>query len=308
MNIATNLIELIGNTPLLEVRRIEESHHLAARLLVKIEAFNPGGSVKDRAALAMIEDAEAAGRLKAGGTIIEPTSGNMGIGLAWIAAIKGYKVILTMPESMSEERRKILAAFGAKLILTPAAGGMTAAIAKAEELEAATPGAVIMRQFENPANPMAHQLTTAQELWRDTDGQLDFFVAGIGTGGTITGTARGLKAHNPRIRIVGVEPADSAVIEGGKPGPHKIQGIGAGFIPKNYDPTVVDCVTSVTADQAIEAARLLASHEGVLAGISSGAALAAAMRIAGDSANVGHTVVALLPDTGDRYLSTGLFT
>ena len=308
MNIATNLIELIGNTPLLEVRRIEESYRLAARLLVKVEAFNPGGSVKDRAALAMIEDAEAAGRLKPGGTIIEPTSGNMGIGLAWIAAIKGYKVILTMPESMSEERRRILAAFGARLVLTPAEGGMKAAIAKAEELEGATPGAIIMRQFENPANPMAHQLTTAQELWRDTGGNIDYFVAGVGTGGTITGTARGLKAHNPRIRIVGVEPAESAVIEGGKPGPHKIQGIGAGFIPKNYDPTVVDCVTQVTADQATEAARLLASHEGLLAGISSGAVLAAAMRIAGDTANAGRTVVALLPDTGDRYLSTGLFS
>lgn len=307
MKICKNLTELIGNTPLLELCNIEAAEGLAARLLVKIEAFNPGGSVKDRAALAMIDAAERSGELRPGGTVIEPTSGNTGIGLAWIAAVRGYRMILTMPESMSEERRKILRFLGAELVLTPAAEGMKGAIAEADRICAATPGAIVMRQFENPANPMAHELTTAREIWRDTDGRVDVFVAGIGTGGTISGTGRGLKQRNADIEVVGVEPAASAVIEGRPAGPHKIQGIGAGFIPRNYDPAVVDRVVAVGDDEAIAAARMLALHEGLMVGISSGAALAAALDIARDPASAGRTVVALLPDTADRYLSTALF-
>ncbi|MBD5327985.1 MAG: cysteine synthase A [Muribaculaceae bacterium] len=307
MNIAKNLTELIGRTPLLEAGRLAEKEGLKANLLLKLESFNPGGSVKDRVALSMIEAAEAEGRLTPGATIIEPTSGNTGIGLAWVATVKGYKLILTMPETMSVERRKLLAALGATLVLTPGADGMKGAIARAEELRAQTPGSIILSQFDNPANPEAHYRTTAREIWDDTDGRVDIFVACVGTGGTVSGTARGLKEHNPAIRAIAVEPAASPVISGGTPGPHKIQGIGAGFIPGNYDPAVIDSVMTVTDDEAFNAARLLAATEGVLAGISSGAAISAAIRLARLPENAGKTIVALLPDTGERYLSTPLF-
>ncbi len=307
MNIADNLTELIGRTPLLNARRLVAARQLNARLLLKLESFNPGGSVKDRVALSMIEAAEAAGILTPGATIIEPTSGNTGIGLAWVATVKGYKLILTMPETMSVERRKLLAALGATLVLTPGAEGMKGSIARAEQLRDQTPGSVILSQFDNPANPRAHYRTTAREIWQDTDGQVDIFVACVGTGGTVSGTARGLKEHNPAIQAVAVEPAGSPVLSGGKPGPHKIQGIGAGFIPGNYDPRVINSVMTVTDDEAFEAARLLAATEGVLAGISSGAAIAAALRLAALPENAGRTILALLPDTGERYLSTPLF-
>ena len=307
MKIAYSLTELIGRTPLLEVRNIERAEALKGHILVKIEAFNPGGSIKDRAALSMIETAERAGIITPGATLIEPTSGNTGIGLAWIAAVKGYKLILTMPESMSVERRKLLAALGATLVLTPAAEGMKGAIARAEQLHRDTPGSFIPSQFDNRANPAIHEVTTAREIWDDTDGRVDILVAGVGTGGTITGTARGLKQRNPDIKAYAVEPEESPVLSGGKPGPHKIQGIGAGFVPSNYDPTVVDGVMQVDADEAAAASRLLAAHEGLLAGISSGAALAAALRLARLPENEGKYIVAILPDTGDRYLSTPLF-
>ena len=307
MKIAYSLTELIGHTPLLEVRNIERIEALKGHILVKIEAFNPGGSIKDRAALSMIETAERAGIITPGATLIEPTSGNTGIGLAWIAAVKGYKLILTMPESMSVERRKLLAALGATLVLTPAAEGMKGAIARAEQLHRDTPGSFIPSQFDNRANPAIHEVTTAREIWDDTDGRVDILVAGVGTGGTITGTARGLKQRNPDIKAYAVEPEESPVLSGGKPGPHKIQGIGAGFVPSNYDPTVVDGVMQVDADEAAAASRLLAAHEGLLAGISSGAALAAALRLARLPENEGKYIVAILPDTGDRYLSTPLF-
>ncbi|MBD5425529.1 MAG: cysteine synthase A [Bacteroides sp.] len=307
MNIAKNLTELIGRTPLLEAGRLAEKEGLKANLLLKLESFNPGGSVKDRVALSMIEAAEAEGRLTPGATIIEPTSGNTGIGLAWVATVKGYKLILTMPETMSVERRKLLAALGATLVLTPGADGMKGAIARAEELRAQTHGSIILSQFDNPANPEAHYRTTAREIWDDTDGRVDIFVACVGTGGTVSGTARGLKERNPAIRAIAVEPAASPVISGGTPGPHKIQGIGAGFIPGNYDPAVIDSVMTVTDDDAFNAARLLAATEGVLAGISSGAAISAAIRLACLPENAGKTIVALLPDTGERYLSTPLF-
>lgn len=300
-------MELIGKTPLLEVSRLTAAEGLQARLLVKLESFNPGGSVKDRAAWAMIEDAEREGTLRPGGTLIEPTSGNTGIGLAWVARLKGYKLILTMPDTMSSERRSLLKALGATLVLTPGAAGMKGAIDKAEELCASTPGSLILRQFDNPANPAIHELTTAEEIWSDTDGKVDVFVASAGTGGTVSGTARGLKRHNPAIRIVAVEPSESPVLSGGSPASHKIQGIGAGFIPKNYDASVVDCVFPVSGDEAILHTRLLALHEGVLAGISSGAALCAAMQLARREENQGKTIVVLLPDTGERYLSTSLF-
>lgn len=303
----TSLTQLIGDTPLLEVTNIEHTLNLPARLLVKLESFNPGGSAKDRPALAMIEDAEHDGRLSPGATIIEPTSGNTGIGLAWIGRVKGYKVILTMPETMSIERRNLLKAYGAILELTPGAEGMAGAVSRAEQLRASIPGAVILGQFDNPSNPKAHAKTTGEEIWRDTDGRVDYFVAGVGTGGTISGVSRALKSHDPDIITVAVEPADSPILSGGAPGPHKIQGIGANFIPVNYDPEVVDRVMTATTDQAFEAARLLASQEGLLAGISSGAALSAAINIARDPANRGKTIVALLPDTGERYLSTPLF-
>lgn len=307
MKIAKDLTQLIGSTPLLDVKRMAVAEGLKARVLVKLESFNPGGSVKDRVALAMVEVAEAAGTLKPGATIIEPTSGNTGIGLAWVATVKGYKLVLTMPETMSLERRNLLKALGATLVLTPGAEGMNGAIRRAGELRDATPGSVILQQFENPANPRAHERTTAEEIWADTDGGVDIFVAGVGTGGTVSGTASGLKAKNPAIRAVAVEPATSAVISGGKPGPHKLQGIGAGFIPKNYDPAAIDEVMAITDNEAIGASRALAQTEGVLAGISSGAALAAAVKLARRPENEGKTIVALLPDTGERYLSTVLY-
>ncbi len=305
--ICESLTELIGNTPLLEVKRIEEAEGLKARLIVKIESFNPGGSVKDRVAFAMIEDAEKKGLLKPGGVIIEPTSGNTGIGLAWVATVKGYKLILTMPETMSIERQNLLKALGATLVLTPGSEGMKGAIAKAEQLRDETPGAIILQQFENPANPEAHRRTTGEEIWRDTDGRIDIFVAGVGTGGTLSGTSETLKAYNPEIKSIGVEPATSAVLSGEQAGPHKIQGIGAGFVPGNYHSDVVDEVVKITDDEAIRASRMLAQKEGLLVGISSGAALAVAMKEAKKPENEGKMIVALLPDTGERYLSTILY-
>ena len=302
-----SLTELIGNTPLLELSNIEQSFGLKARLIAKVEFFNPGGSVKDRVALAMIEDAERNGLLVPGATIIEPTSGNTGIGLAWVASVKGYKLILTMPETMSQERQKLLKALGATLELTPGADGMNGAIRRANELKELHPGSFIPQQFDNPTNPQAHISTTAEEIWRDTDGKIDMFVAGVGTGGTLSGTAKGLKNHNPLIKAIAVEPANSAVISGGKVGAHKLQGIGAGFIPQNYNPEVVDQVFPVKDDEAMKASRLLAQKEGLLVGISSGAALHAAISLAQNEENVGKTIVVLLPDTGERYLSTELF-
>lgn len=307
MNVATSLTQLIGRTPLLEVKNIERTEALKGRILVKLESFNPGGSVKDRAALSMIETAEQAGLLTPGATIIEPTSGNTGIGLAWISAVKGYKLILTMPDTMSVERRKLLAAFGAQLVLTPGAEGMKGAIAKASELHESIPGSIIPSQFDNPANPAIHERTTAREIWEDTDGKVDILVSAVGTAGTLTGTARGLKKRNPAVKAYAVEPAESPVLSGGKPGPHKIQGIGAGFIPGNYDSTVVDGIIRVESLEAFAGARLLADREGVLAGISSGAALCAAMQLARMPENEGKIIVAILPDTGERYLSTPLF-
>ena len=306
--IARQITELIGHTPLLELSNYNRNKRLKARLIGKLEYFNPAGSVKDRVALAMIEDAERSGRLRPGATLIEPTSGNTGVGLALVSAVKGYTLILTMPETMSEERRKLLQAYGARLVLTPGAEGMSGAIAKAEELRDSIPGAVILQQFENPANPAAHIHSTAEEIWQDTDGQVDIFVACVGTGGTISGTGKGLKARRPDIRIVAVEPAESPVLSGGKAGPHKIQGIGAGFIPKTYDSGVVDQIMTVPGDEAIRTARELAREEGILVGISSGAAVYAATALATLPENEGKNIVVLLPDTGERYLSTELFT
>ena len=305
--IAKQLTDLVGNTPLLELSNYNKAKGLKARLIVKLESFNPAGSVKDRVALAMIEDAEASGLLKPGATIIEPTSGNTGIGLAFVAAAKGYKLILTMPDTMSVERRNLLKALGAELVLTPGANGMKGAIARAEELKAATPGAVILQQFDNPPNPAMHERTTGQEIWRDTEGVVDIFVAGVGTGGTVSGVGAALKKHNPAVKVVAVEPTDSPVLSGGAPGAHKIQGIGAGFVPKNYNPAVVDEILQVTNDDAIRAGRELAKLEGLLVGISSGAAVSAATRLALLPENAGKTIVALLPDTGERYLSTLLY-
>lgn len=299
-----NLTDLIGNTPLLEVSGLDGQQ---ARIALKLEKYNPGGSVKDRIALAMIEDAEQKGTLKAGATIVEPTSGNTGIGLAWVARAKGYKTILTMPDTMSVERRNLLKAFGAEIVLTPGAEGMKGAIAKAEEIRQNTPGAVILGQFTNLANPAAHERTTAQEIWRDTDGKVDIFVAGIGTGGTVSGTGKGLKAHKASIQAIGVEPASSAVITTGVPGKHKIQGIGAGFVPQTFLKDYVDNVLTVTDDDAFAGARLLADRLGLLVGISSGAAFSAAYELAKKPENKGKLIVALLPDTGERYLSTPLF-
>lgn len=301
-----SLIDLIGNTPLVQLNNIMTDFNLKACILAKIESFNPGGSVKDRAALAMIKDAEQKGQLSPGALIIEPTSGNTGVGLAWIASLKGYKVVLTMPETMSIERQKLLKALGAEIILSPGAEGMAGAIKKAEELRDNTPGSIIIGQFDNPSNPEAHTSTTAQEIWRDTNGNIDFFVAGVGTGGTLCGTARGLKAHNPNIKAIAVEPAESPILSNGNAGPHKIQGIGANFIPKNYDASVVDEVATVKGDDAITTAQLLARREGIFCGISSGAALNAAIKIAQQPENEGKTIVVLLPDTGERYLSTEL--
>ncbi len=305
--IAKKLTDLIGNTPLLELSNYEEEQGLKARLVAKLEYFNPAGSVKDRAALAMIEDAESKGLLKKGSLLVEPTSGNTGVGLAFVAAARGYRLVLTMPDTMSVERRKLLAALGAQIVLTPGAEGMKGAVAKAEELQRRNPGSLILQQFENPANPAAHRRTTAQEIWRDTDGKVDVFVAGVGTGGTISGVGAGLKEHNPSVEIVAVEPADSPVLSGGKPGPHKIQGIGAGFVPKIYDGSVVDRVMQVSNDDAIRASRRLAADEGLMVGISSGAAVYAAAELARQEKYAGKTIVVLLPDTGERYLSTVLY-
>ena len=302
-----DLTALVGGTPLLEVGNIERLEGLKARVIVKLECFNPGGSVKDRVALAMIEAAERDGRLRPGTVIIEPTSGNTGIGLAWVASVKGYPLILTMPETMSLERQNLLRALGATLVLTPGSEGMKGAIRRAEELRMEHPGAIILQQFENPANPEAHVHTTAEEIWRDTDGGVDIFVAGVGTGGTLSGVAKGLKGHNPKVRTVAVEPAGSPVLSGGEAGAHQLQGIGAGFVPKNYHAEVVDEVVQVKDNEAIAASRLLAKCEGLLVGISSGAALHAALVLARRPENVGKTIVALLPDTGERYLSTVLY-
>lgn len=302
-----SLTQLVGNTPLLEVENVEKTLGLKAHVLVKLEYFNPGGSVKDRVALAMIEDAEKRGALKPGGVIIEPTSGNTGIGLAWVASVKGYRIILTMPETMSLERRNLLKALGAELVLTPGSEGMKGAIARAKELQQEHPSSFIPQQFENPANPEAHTRTTAEEIWRDTDGKVDIFVAGVGTGGTLSGTSRGLKKHNPAIKAYAVEPATSAVLEGNPSGPHKIQGIGAGFVPRNFDASAADQILPIQDNDAIRASRLLAQKEGLLVGISAGGALHAAIELAKKPENEGKTIVALLPDTGERYLSTVLY-
>lgn len=305
--VASKLTDLVGNTPLLELGKYSKSKGLKARLVVKIESFNPAGSVKDRIALAMVEDAEMKGLLQQGTTIIEPTSGNTGVGLAFVAAVKGYRLMLTMPDTMSVERRNLLKALGAELILTAGAEGMKGAIAKAEELKAATPNSVILQQFENPANPAVHLRTTGVEIWRDTEGKVDIFVAGVGTGGTVSGVGEALKMRDPSIKVVAVEPADSPVLSGGKAGPHKIQGIGAGFVPKTYKASVVDEIIQVENDDAIRTSRELAKLEGLLVGISSGAAVYAATELAERPENEGKMIVALLPDTGERYLSTILY-
>ena len=301
--IHSSLTELVGRTPMVEISQFPGQK---ARIALKLEYFNPGGSVKDRVALAMIEDAEKKGLLRSGGVIIEPTSGNTGVGLAWVARAKGYEAILTMPDTMSVERRNLLKAFGARLELTPGAEGMKGAIRRAEELRDSIPGAVILGQFTNPANPAAHEFGTGEEIWADSEGEVSIFVAGVGTGGTLSGTGRALKKHNPSVRVVAVEPSGSPVLEGGNPGKHRIQGIGAGFVPDNYDAAVADEVTSVTDDQAMEGARMLASR-GILVGISSGAAFHAALELSRRPENEGKLIVALLPDTGERYLSTGIF-
>lgn len=302
--IYSSITELVGRTPLVEVSGFENQK---ARIVVKVEAFNPGGSVKDRIALAMIEDAEKKGVLKPGATIIEPTSGNTGVGLAWVGVAKGYKTILTMPETMSVERRNLLKAYGAKLELTPGAEGMKGAIARAEQLRDTIPGAVILGQFVNPANPAIHEQTTGEEVWTDTDGKVDIFVAGVGTGGTVSGVGSALKKHNSAVKVVAVEPASSAVLTTGVPGKHKIQGIGAGFVPSTYNPAVVDEVMTVTDEDAFAGARKLARTKGLLVGISSGAAFSVALALARKDENAGKLIVALLPDTGERYLSTSLF-
>ena len=302
--IYSSITELVGRTPLVEVSGFENQK---ARIVVKVEAFNPGGSVKDRIALAMIEDAEKKGVLKPGATIIEPTSGNTGVGLAWVGVAKGYKTILAMPETMSVERRNLLKAYGAKLELTPGTEGMKGAIARAEQLRATIPGAVILGQFVNPANPAIHEQTTGEEVWTDTDGKVDIFVAGVGTGGTVSGVGSALKKHNSAVKVVAVEPASSAVLTTGVPGKHKIQGIGAGFVPSTYNPDAVDEVITVTDDDAFAGARKLARAKGLLVGISSGAAFSAALALARKDENAGKLIVVLLPDTGERYLSTSLF-
>lgn len=305
--VASGLIQLIGNTPLLELSRIESDNNLNATLLAKLEAFNPARSVKDRVGYAMIKAAEEKGLIDEDTVIIEPTSGNTGVGLAWVAAIRGYHLILTMPDSMSLERRSLLRALGAEIVLTPAYEGMGGAISKALELAEKYGNAYIPQQFDNPANVEAHRATTAEEIWNDTDGTVDIFVAGVGTGGTITGVGEALKQHNPRVKVVAVEPADSPVLSGGKPGPHKLQGIGAGFVPKVLNTSVYDEIFKVRNDDAFRMGRQLARKEGVLAGISSGAAAYAAVEVAKRPENAGKTIVALLPDTGERYLSTPLY-
>ena len=307
--IYANATELIGHTPLLKVDNYAKEQGVTdAVLMAKLEYFNPAGSVKDRIALSMVEDAEKKGILKPGATIIEPTSGNTGIGLASVAAAKGYRTILTLPETMSVERRNLLKAYGAELVLTEGAKGMKGAIAKAEELQKEIPGAVILGQFDNPANPAAHAATTGPEIWEDTDGKVDIFVAGVGTGGTVTGIGTYLKSKNPNVKVVAVEPADSPVLSGGKPGPHKLQGIGAGFVPSILNTQIYDEIITVTTDEAFSSGRLIAHKEGILVGITSGAALYAAASLARRPENKGKTIVALLPDSGDRYLSTPMFT
>lgn len=302
-----DLTKLVGRTPLVELGHVEKAENLKARLVAKVEYFNPGGSVKDRIALAMVEAAEAEGKLKPGATIIEPTSGNTGIGLAWVASVKGYTLVLTMPETMSEERKNLLRALGATLVLTSGSEGMKGAIKKAEELRDQAPGSIILQQFENDANPKAHRATTGEEIWADTDGEVDIFVAGVGTGGTVSGVAEALKAHKASVKAVAVEPATSPVLSGGNPGPHKIQGIGAGFKPKNYHSEAIDEVLPISNEDAFSGARQLAKQEGLLVGISSGAAFSAALQLAKRPENEGKTIVVLLPDTGERYLSTPLF-
>ena len=305
--IAKKLTDLVGNTPLMELSGYSGKYGLEQNIIAKLEAFNPAGSVKDRVALSMIEDAEARGALKPGATIIEPTSGNTGVGLAMVATIKGYHLILTMPETMSLERRNLLKALGAQIVLTDGLGGMAASIAKAQELRDSIPGSVILQQFENPSNAAVHERTTGEEIWRDTDGRIDIFVASVGTGGTLTGTARGLKAKKADIKIVAVEPATSAVLSGKEPGPHKIQGIGAGFIPKVMDLSLVDEIIPVDNDVAFDTTREVAKTDGLLIGISSGAVLHAAEELAGRPENKDKNIVILMPDSGERYLSTSLF-
>lgn len=303
-----SMTELVGGTPLLALERLGAARGWRAQVLAKLECMNPAGSVKDRAALGMIQAAEAAGKLSPGATIVEPTSGNTGIGLAAVAAVRGYRVVLTMPETMSLERRKLLAAYGAEIVLTPGALGMQGAVERAEALAREIPGSFLAGQFDNPANPAAHEATTGPEIWRDTGGAVDFFVAGVGSGGTVTGVGRYLKSLSPAVQVVAVEPEESPLLSGGAAGPHGIQGIGANFVPGNYDGTVVDRVMTVKTAEALDLARQMARTEGILVGISSGAALAAASRLAADPENAGRTIVALLPDTGERYLSTPLFT
>lgn len=307
MGIYSSVDQLIGGTPLLELCRLERQLDLGARVLVKLESFNPGGSVKDRVARAMLDDAEASGRLAPGCTIVEPTSGNTGIGLASVAAARGYRVVIVMPETMSAERRALMRAYGAELVLTEGARGMAGAIEKANELVNEIPGAILAGQFTNPANPAVHEATTGPEIWRDTEGNVDLFVAGVGTGGTITGVGRYLKRQNPAVRVVAVEPAASPVLSGGQAGPHPLQGIGAGFVPEILDTEIYDEILTASGEDACAAARLLGRSEGVLAGISSGAALWGALTLARRPENQGKTIVALLPDTGERYLSTTLF-
>lgn len=307
VKIAKKLTDLIGNTPLLELSSYEKQNEAQASIIAKLEYFNPLGSVKDRVAFAMIEDAEKKGVLAPGATIIEPTSGNTGVGLAFVSSVKGYHLILTMPETMSIERRNLLKALGAEIVLTPGSAGMKGAIAEAERLRDEKPGSVILQQFENLANPAAHVATTAEEIWRDTDGKVDIFVAGVGTGGTVSGVGKGLKAHNPNVKIVAVEPASSAVLSGKPSGPHKIQGIGAGFVPKTFNRDVVDEIFPVENDDAIRTSRKLAQTEGLLVGISAGAAAYAATQLAKKPENKGKNIVVLLPDTGERYLSTVLY-
>ena len=306
-NIASKLTDLIGNTPLLELRNYSKFHQVDAHIIGKLEYFNPLGSVKDRIAFSMIEDAEKKGVLKPDSIIIEPTSGNTGIGLAFVAASKGYRLILTMPETMSLERRNLLKALGAELVLTPGVEGMKGAIAKATKLQAETPHAIILQQFENPANPAIHYQTTAEEIWRDTDGNIDIVVSGVGTGGTVSGVGKRLKELKSNIRVIAVEPADSPVLSGGNPGPHKIQGIGAGFVPKTYDASVVDEIIQVSNDNAVRTGRELAKTEGLLVGISSGAAVYASLQLAKRPENKKKNIIAILPDTGERYLSTILY-
>lgn len=305
--IASSALSLVGSTPLVETQRVAADLQLKARVLVKLESFNPAGSVKDRAALAMVEAAEREGKLAPGATLVEATSGNTGVGLAFVAAVKGYKAVIVMPETMSIERRRLVTAFGAEVVLTSGAGGMKEALAKAEEIRQSLPNAVTLGQFVNPANPQKHFDTTGVEIWEDTAGEVDVLVAGVGTGGTVSGTGAYLKTQKASVRVVAVEPSDSPVLSGGQPGAHKIQGIGAGFVPETYNASVVDDIMQVENDEAYEAARLLGRKEGILCGMSSGAAFAAALRLAALSENEGRTIVAILPDTGERYLSTPLF-